>query len=124
MEAWHRELLDYGKGKNSRELISDKRGMQRKRPRRGHRGATEVDREDVKSTTREPEHIVPAPPYGDALGSSVGCHDKVGIAEASERGTDDVLPGGRLSQDSVHQQCEQGMDDILPGGDLSQDKVH
>ena len=67
---------------------------------------------------------MPAPPYGHALGSSVGCHNKVGIAEASERGTDNVLPGERLSQDNVHQQCEHGTDDVLPGGELSQDNVH
>ena len=103
LEAWHRELLDDGKGKKTKGLSSsDKRGMQRKRIRRGQSGATEVNREEVKSTAREPEHIVPAPPYGHALGSSVGCHDKFGIAEASERGTDNVLPGGRLSQDNVH----------------------
>ena len=46
LEAWHRELLDDGKGKNSRGLISDKRGMQRKRPRQGQRGATEVERKE------------------------------------------------------------------------------
>ena len=80
MEVWHRELLDDGKGKNSKGLISDKRGMQRKRPRRGQRGATEVEREESKSKMREPKHIVPALPYGHALGLSVGCHDKVGIA--------------------------------------------
>ena len=54
----------------------------------------------------------------------MGCHDKVGIAEASERGTDNVLPGERLSQDNVHQQCGHGTDDVLPGGELSQDNVH
>ena len=32
LEAWHRELLDDGKGKNIKGLSSDKRGMQRKRP--------------------------------------------------------------------------------------------
>ena len=115
LEAWHQELLDDGKGKNSKGLISDKRGMQRKRPRRGQRGATEVEREKLESKTRETEHIVPAPPYGNALGLSVGCHDKVGIAESSERGTDNVLPGKRLSQDNVHQQ--RGMDDVLLGSE-------
>ena len=62
LEAWHQELLDDDKGKNSKGLITDKRGMQRKRPRRGQRGATEVEREELKSKTRDPEHIVPAPP--------------------------------------------------------------
>ena len=80
LEAWHQELLDDGKGKNSKGLISDKRRIQRKRPQRGQRVATEVKREELKSKTREPEHIVPAPPYGHDLGSLVGCHDKVGIA--------------------------------------------
>ena len=32
LEAWHRKILDDGKGKNSKGLISDKRRMQRKRP--------------------------------------------------------------------------------------------
>ena len=45
----------------------------------------------------------------------MGCHDKVGIAKSNECGTDDVLPGERLSQDNAHKQ--RSTDDVLPGSD-------